>query len=183
MDTAIMTEKTRYDMPRQVAVLPDEEQKKLQEVRASNDLVALRQRVYALRQARWPLRAIGDPLGAPRSTVRMWEQNADPRGDVPEVPECPRAERDRGERTVRLRMDVPPADRDKLKKLAVEARQVRGRTPKDAPARRAADELDRMIESYIKRDVPVKRIATCMGVTPRAVAARYERYQERKVRA
>jgi hypothetical protein len=43
-----------------------------------------------------------------------------------------------------------------------------------------ADKLDEMIETYISRNVPVKRIATHMGVTPRAVAARYERFQERK---
>lgn len=167
-------------MPRSVAVLPEEEQDKLREVRASGDLVALRQRVLALRHAKWPLRAIGDPLGAPRSTVRMWEVGADPEAALPDVPECPRAERDRGERTVRFRMDVPPEDRVRLKELALEARQVRGRTPKDAPARKAADELDSMIESYIQRNVPVKRIATHMGVTPRAVAARYERFQERR---
>lgn len=182
MDTAEMTYEKRTGMARTVAVLPEEEQQKLRAVREAGDLPELRQRILALRRAKWPLRAIGDPLGAPRSTVRMWETNADEEGELPEVPECPRAERDRGERTVRLRMDVPVNDRSQLKALAKAARQVRGRTPKDAPARLAADQLDAMIESYIQRDVPVKRIATHMGVTPRAVAARYERYQARKAK-
>lgn len=167
-------------MARTVAVLPDEEQKTLQAIKEAGDLVRLRQYVLALRLAKWPLRAIGDPLGAPRSTVRMWETGANPDGDLPSVPECPRAERDRGERVVRFRMDVPVTERDLLRELAEEARQVRGRTPDDAPARIAADRLDRMIEDYIARDVPVKRIATHMGVTPRAVAARHERYLDRK---
>jgi hypothetical protein len=77
-------------------------------------------------------------------------------------------------------MDVPPEERERLRELAEAARRVRGRTPKDAPDRLAADELDKMIEEYLDRNVPVKRIATHMGVPPRAVAARYDRYVLRK---
>lgn len=180
MNTAETTLEKRDAMPRSVTVLPDEEQAKLRQIRDADDLPALRQYVLALRQAKWPLRAIGDPLGAPRSTVRMWELAADPRGDLPTVPECERAARERGERVVRLRMDVPPSDRSELKKLAESARQVRGRTPAESKARRDADKLDKMIHTYISHKVPVKRIATHMGVTPRAVAARHERYLSRK---
>ncbi len=175
-----MTDENRDTMERSVVELPLDEQDKLRTVRESNDLPALRQRVLALRQAKWPLRAIGDPLDAPRSTVRMWEKGADPSASLPSVPECDRAQRDRGERVVNLRMDVPPADRDTLRELAEEARQVRGRTPKTSPARIAADKLDLMINGYISHKVPVKRIADHMGVTPRAVAARHERYLTRK---
>jgi hypothetical protein len=110
----------------------------------------------------------------------MWEKGADPTGELPEVPECVRAQRDRGERVANLRMDVPPADREVLRELAEEARNVRAKTPKTAPARVAADKLDVMITEYISHEVPVKRIADHMGVTPRAVAARYERHQARK---
>lgn len=170
-------------MPRTVAVLPEDEQNRLRAVRESEDLVALRQHVLALRLAKWPLRAIGDPLGAPRSTVRMWESNASPTAELPNVPECPRAARERGERVVRLPVDVPPEDRDKLKVLAQAARRVRGRTPVDSPDRIAANQLDTMIESYIvEREIAVKRIAEHMGVTPRAVAARYERFVARKTK-
>lgn len=167
-------------MPRTVVELPPEEQARLQAVRESGDLLGLRQLVLAYRRASWPLRAIGDPLGAPRSTVRMWERGADATAEVPQVPECIRAQRERGERVVKLPVDVPPEDRERLAKLAVEARQVRGKTPAASPARKAADELDQLIESYITRKVPVKRIADYMNVTPRAVTARYERYLERK---
>lgn len=177
--TAGTTYEKRKGMARSVAVLPEDEQQKLREDR-ENSLEALYQRVYALRQAQWPLRAIGEAVDAPRSTVRMWELKADPKADAPTVPECPRAEQQRGERTVRLRLDVPAAEREELRTLAEQARTVRGRTPKDHPARKAADKLDKMIETYISRNVPVKRIANHMGVTPRAVAARYERYLERK---
>lgn len=175
-----MTYEKRDTMPRSVAELPQEEQDKLREIRDSKDLPALRQRVLALTLAKWPLRAIGDPLDAPRSTVRMWKLGADPNGDLPDVPECERAARERGERTVRLRLDVPPSDRKTLKQLSKSAQNVRGHTPPDAPARKDAAKLDEMINTYISRDVPVKRIATHMGVTPHAVAARYGRYLERK---
>lgn len=167
-------------MSRNVIALPDEEQDKLRQIRESGDLPALRQYVLALRQAKWPLRAIGDPLNAPRSTVRMWEKAANPNAELPVVPECERAQRDRGERVARLRMDVPPDDRPRLKKLAEEAQTVRARTPDGSPARVAAAELDTMIAAYISRNVPIKRIADHMGVTPRAVTARYERYRARK---
>jgi hypothetical protein len=179
---AIKTYKERPSMPRSVAVLPEEEQHKLRAVRESGNLPELRQRVLALRLKEWPLRAIGDPLDAPRSTVRMWEKGADPAQPLPEVPECERAERNRGERVIKLRMDVPFEDREELRRLAESARLVRGRTPKESPQRQSADKLDLMIEAYISRNVPVKRIATHMGVTPRAVAARHERYLERKAK-
>lgn len=180
MDTVIKTYENRDTMSRNVIALPEEEQAKLRQIRESGDLPALRQYVLALRKAKWPLRAIGDPLNAPRSTVRMWEKAADPDAELPVVPECERAQRDRGERVARLRMDVPPNDRETLRKLAEEAQSVRARTPASSPARVAAAKLDEMIASYISRDVPVKRIADHMGVTPRAVTARYERYRARK---
>ena len=180
MNVATMTQENRDTMPRAVIELPVEEQEKLRGLRASNDLPALRQYVLALRKARWPLRAIGDPLDAPRSTVRLWEKGADPQALLPDVPECIRAQRDRGERVANLRMDVPPDDREVLRELATEARLVRAKTPKTAPARVAADKLDLMISDYISHEVPVKRIADHMGVTPRAVAARYERHRTRK---
>lgn len=169
-------------MPRSVTILPPEEQSKLRAVREAGDLPELRQRILALRMKEWPLRAIGEPLAAPRSTVRMWEKGADPAQPVPEVPECQRAERSRGERVVRLRIDVPELERDELRRLAEAARRVRGRTPKASPDRLAADRLDHLIEKYMARDVPVKRIAEHMGVTPRAVTARRERYLARQAK-
>lgn len=156
--------------------LPAHEAEVLHAVRQSGDLNALRQRVYALRQAKWPLRAIGQPLDdTARSTVRMWELAANPNAPVPNVPQCPRGDSVAGERIVRLRFDVPVAERERLKRLAESARSVRGWTKKDARSRRDADELDALLVKYTARGVPVKRLATHMGVTYRAVAARLER--------
>lgn len=162
--------------------LPAHEAEALRECRG--DLSALRQRVYALRKAKWPLRAIGEPLDdTARSTVRMWELAADPNGPLPDVSPCPRGDSVGGERVVRLRFDVPVTEREELKRLALSARTVRGWTPKDAPTRKDADKLDRLLIKYTKRGVPVKRLATHMGVTYRAVAARLERYAAKQAAA
>lgn len=166
-------------MPRAVVTLPEDEQRKLREVRQSGDLNELRQRVLALRQKMWPLRAIGDPLDAPRSTVRMWELSADPSLPTPDVPECHRAIRERGEKVTHLRLDVPVSRREELKELASKAKLLRGYTPADSPVRLASNQLDALIAELVAHHVPVKRIAEHMGVTPRAVTARYERFQER----
>lgn len=155
--------------------LPESEKQALVAAREAGDLVALRQRVLALRQAGWPLRAIGDPLNTGRSTARMWELHADPKEATPSVTQCPRGKHGAGERVVRMRLDVPPSERDELKRLALSARKVRGSTPQDAQERRDAKQLEQMIKRYVHRGVPVKRIAGHMGVTYRAVAARLER--------
>lgn len=161
--------------------LPKAEADALVAVRESGDLQTLRQRVYALRKAGWPLRAIGDALsGTARSTVRMWELAADPSGELPSVASCPRGATENGERVVRLRPDVPIEEREELKRLAESARTVRGWTPKDAQARKDADALDELLVKYTKRNVPVKRLATHMGVTFRAVAARLERHEAKQ---
>lgn len=169
-------------MTRHNVELPEAEKDILRRFRHADDLPGLRTRVYALRKNKWPLRAIGDAVGAPRSTVRMWELSASDLDDneLPKVPECPRAAKARGERVVRMRLDVPPGDREELQRLAASAKLVRSRTPKESPARKDAEKLDQMIERYIARGVPVKRIADRMGVTPRAVTARHNRYLDRK---
>lgn len=163
--------------------LPSHEVEALREVRESGNLQALRQRVFALRRAGWPLRAIGEPLdGTPRSTVRMWELAADADGDLPAVSSCPKGRSEHGERVVRLRLDVPTLERAELKRLAESARKVRGWTPQDAQERKDADQLDELLVTYTKRGVPTKRLATHMGVTYRAVAARLERHEAKKLK-
>jgi len=67
------------------------------------------------------------------------------------------------------------SDRDRLVELAASVRTIRGWTPANSQARKDAETLEVLIESYILRGVPVKRIAMRMGVTYRAVAARLER--------
>src|SRR5688572_33258205 len=66
------------DMTRQTNTLPTDEAARLVALREAgpSQLPALRGRVKALREAGWSLAAIGAPLGANRSTTRMWELGA-----------------------------------------------------------------------------------------------------------
>lgn len=168
-------------MTRELPQLPQEEADRLVALRAAgpNGLPALRARVAALRAAGWSLAAVGAPMGANRSTTRMWQLGAadgDAAASAEETP-IPRPPTRQNLTSVRLYPDVPPAERDDLIRLAESARQVRGWTPQDAPTRQDAAEFERRLREYVSRGVPLKRIADHVGVTHRAIAARLERKQ------
>jgi len=168
-------------MSRPTQDLPDAEAQKLRELREAgpNSLPQLRARVALLREAGWSLAAVGKPLGANRSTTRMWQTSAKPEdvlaatfetGTKPVSPE-----RRASVKVVRLYPDVPEDERDELVKLATSARRIRGWTPPDSEARRDASEFERRLREYNARGVPLKRMAEHIGVTHRAIAARLER--------
>jgi len=166
-------------MTRQINTLPSTEASRLVALREAgpSQLPALRGRVKALREAGWSLATIGAPLGANRSTTRMWELGAKTE-DVTTALENPVPAgpvKSATMKYVRLYPDVPASDRADLVKLADSARRVRGWTPVDSVARKDAQELEHRLEKYDKIGVPKKRIAEHLGVTHRAVAARLER--------
>lgn len=168
-------------MTRSLPVLPDDESERLRVMRAAGgeQLPALRARVAALRAAGWSLAAVGAPLGANRSTTRMWQLGAtdeDAAASAQEHP-VPRPLPTKAAPFVRLYPDVPASERDELMRLAESARKVRGWTPKDAPTREDAAEFERRLREYHERGVPLKRLADHVGVTHRAIAARLERKQ------
>jgi hypothetical protein len=161
--------------------LPEREAQALKKLREAGPsaLPQLRAYVALLRDAGWPLSAVGKPLGANRSTTRMWQVAA-----LPIDMELARTKygapsaappRRSTVKVVRMYPDVPQEEREELKALAAQARLVRGHTAADAPTRQAADEFERRLREYHKRGVPLKRIAEYIGVTHRAVAARLER--------
>lgn len=173
-------------MSRPTQELPEREAKVLRELReaGANALPALRARVSLLRDAGWSLAAVGAPLGANRSTTRMWQTSAKPE----DVKRCVKQygkpdaapPRRSAAKVVRLYPDVPEADRAKLVKLAESARRVRGWTPQDAQERKDADSFEKLLRKYHEdRGVPMKRLAEHIGVTHRAIAARLERADER----
>lgn len=111
----------------------------------------------------------------------MWQTSAKPDDVTESVKEygTPAAAPPRrsAAKVVRLYPDVPKGERAELKRLAEQARLVRGHTPPDAPARKAAAEFERRLKAYKARGVPVKRMAEIIGITHHAVAARIERSQ------
>lgn len=172
-------------MSRPTQQLPAGEAAKLTKLREAgpNALPKLRARVAALRDAGWSLAAVGAPLNANRSTTRMWQTSAkdeDVAAIVKELGACPVAPARRSNvKVVRLFPDVPEDEREELAELAAQARLVRGHTPKDAPARKAADKFEKKLRAYKDRGVPVKRMAEIVGITHRAIAARIDRAEKR----
>jgi len=171
-------------MSRATQELPEAEAQKLLELRASGTsaLPQLRARVAALREAGWSLAAVGTPLGANRSTTRMWQMSAKPEdvaATVKAQPPTPAPVRATHMRVIRLYPDVPAAERQELVRLAESARKIRGWTEANAKERKDAAEFEKRIRTYNTRGVPLKKIAEHIGVTHRAVAARLERADEK----
>lgn len=143
------------------------------------DLPALRARVVSLRDVGWPLRAIGEPLHSPRSTVRAWEVEGRRAGhvDAHPTPRAPATLRPTPSPSVpsharALRPDVPEDDALRIAKLAPLARKVRGGTPDGDPLRTAKTELDELVLRYHRRGVSIQRLADLAGVTYRAMSVR-----------
>lgn len=160
-----------------VVTLPEDEGALLRRLRET-DRRRFLIRVRALVDAGWPLRAVGEPLDAGRSTVRSWKMSAvDPETDLDlsELPPVPTRSR---LKVVRLRPDVPEEDRDHLVDLAQKARSVNRWTPADAEERKASQELNELLQMYVHRGVPVRTLANRLGVTYRAVVARIERQEQ-----
>jgi hypothetical protein len=181
-----MTElrKKNADLPQDTADLL----KKLRE----NDIPEFHAFLLALREKRWPYRAVGDVFGVTRAAVRAWYVQAasDPfnfaRAEVlvEHAPDLPAATRGSGVRPKRLIPDVPPEDQERIRELTAQARVVKRWTPEDSPARAAAFELERLLHFYAsERRVPVVRLAKYAGVTRRAVAQRIEKQATRVAEA
>lgn len=162
-----------------VVSLPEEEGALLKRLRET-DRRRFLLRVLALVNAGWPLRAVGEPLGTGRSTVRAWKVAAEglteAEGDFAGFPELPTRTR---LKVARLRPDVPEEERDRLIELALSARQVNRWTPQNAPERQASQELNEKLHMYVQRGVPVRTLANRLNVTYRAVVARLERQEQR----
>lgn len=166
--------------------LPQSEADLLRNMR--HNLDSLRCRVKMLRVAGWTLRAIGTPLGARRSTVRVWEMHAEPQRGCEQFLEnpvpvpanlrpAPHSTTKRSPSVRALRPDVPSSDADVISRLAPLARKVRGGTPPDSPSRQAKAEFDKLVYRYYLRGVPVQRLASLAGVTYRAMKVRLEAYE------
>ncbi len=160
-----------------VVKLPPEEGALLRRLRETNRHLFLI-RVRTLVDTGWPLRAVGEPLGTGRSTVRAWKVAAGEatNKDLEDLPDIPTRSK---LKVIRLRPDVPEEERPYLIELAQQARSVNRWTPQDAPERRASQELNELLRKYADRGVPVRTLADRLGVTYRAVVARLERQEQK----
>jgi hypothetical protein len=141
--------------------------------------------VRDLRECGWTLAAIAEPFETGRSTARAWElaaptkQEIKPAGDVPTSPAIARSH-GTAPRVRKMRADIPTSERAEFKRLAESARTIRGWTAPGSQQRKDAEKFETLLEEYVTRGVPVKRLARHAGVTYRAIAARLERRAERK---
>lgn len=138
--------------------------------------------IVALRAERWPLRAIGDVFGVTRVAAKAWFTRAEADDEAVElsktlsVPRLPINSRGNGVKAVKLVPDVPEKDRDVIRNLADQAKNVRRWTPEESTEREAAFALEELLYHYHKnRHVPVTKLAEYAGVTRRAVAQRLEK--------
>jgi hypothetical protein len=170
------------------AELPEQTAELLKKLRAE-DRSEFHAFLLALREARWPYRAIGDVFGVTRAAVRTWYVQAaqDPfnftraEAMMPQVPPLPASTRGSKERPKRLVPDVPADDQKRIADLTLQAREVKRWTPVNSPARAAALELEGLLHFYSsERRVPISRLAKYAGVTRRAVAQRIEKEAARR---
>lgn len=164
------------------AVLPQSEVDRLRALRELEDQSELKARVIALREAGWPLRAIGDPLEVTRVGVRSWQIGAmeDDKivkrsQELDDVPAVPLTARGSGVRARRVYPKIPEQDGIRMRELAQQVRSIRAGTPQDSPARKAAEEYEQLLRKYVSRGVPAQHIAREAGVTRRAIVARLEK--------
>jgi hypothetical protein len=169
------------------AELPEDEKSRLLALRDNPDPRELHERVVALRDANWPLRAIGDAIGVSRMSVHVWERTVRDNPDalkrvekIRDIPHLPLTARGSGVVIKKMKIDVPAHDRELLKELNDKAKTVRRWSPEDSEERVASEKLDKLVLKYRKRGVAPMTIARYAGVTRRAIMARLERIEERQ---
>jgi hypothetical protein len=170
------------------AELPEAEKQLLQTLRSNPDQRGLHERAVALRTAGWPLRAIGEAVNVSRMTVHVWEKSVKQNPDALDrasrcrnIPRLPMTARGSGVTVKKMKFDVPPRDRDRLRELADLAKTVRRWSGPDSPERKASDELDVLVQKYVEeRGVAPMSVARHAGVTRRAIMARLERLHARE---
>ena len=173
------------DTNKRNAKLPEHVAQQLRDLREEDreQFLAL---VLALRDRRWPLRAIGEAFGVTRAAVQNWVARGKQDTEVVALsttisaPELPLNTRGSTLKAKKLVPDVPEEDRGTIRDLTEQASVVKRWTPQDSPARQAAFELENLLYHYaVQRGVPLTRLAEYAGVTRRAVAQRVDKQRTR----
>lgn len=164
--------------------LPDDIVEELQDARDEDDRTPLFSLVRALKDAGWTFEDIATPLGVTRSAVNQWHKNAVKKNIKPaSLRATDYPVYDPVGTPKRIKPDVPPRDREKLRDLAARARANTRWSAPNSPERRAAEELTRLLDLHInQRKVSVAAVARHTGVTRRAIMQRLERLTEEESR-
>lgn len=137
--------------------------------------------IVSLHKAQWSLQDIATAFGVSKSAVANWEKKGKTITDNQLVamvgipvknmskPELPSKE------PKPEPASIPIADQQKILKLAQMASKVSRNTPADAPSRKAAAELEDILDFYKSQGVSYSKLAAAAGVTRRAIAQRLEK--------
>lgn len=131
--------------------------------------------VFALRQEKWPLRAISEALDVSRSIVSIWEKKgADEPQAVAEVEKMPK-DLPTTVRPVYSSYSLSDDDKDTLRLLAIEGAKVRRFTDPNSLSRKAATELEDLLHMHREKGASLADLASACGVSRRAIAQRLEK--------
>lgn len=164
------------------AQLPKDTAERL--VHSRSDTSAFHSLVLALRARGWTLRAIAEPFEASRVSAKNWETAASANQEavakattlIQSVPAPPLDGHGAGLRKMRIKADIPPRDRERIKEIAPLAAKNTRWSATTSPQRLASLELDDLIVKYVlQRRVPAATFARYAGVTRRAIIQRAEK--------
>ena len=165
---------------KQNATLPEEYVTVLKDVDRSSALFLAH--VVSLRLQGWPLRALADPLGVSRVTIRNWQSKGSARQDILQLttqittPPVPLDAKGTGVTTKKIPKGIPERDRTRIAELSPIAAKNNQWVRKDSEERLASQELDSLVETYvIQRNVSATVFAQAAGVSRRAIMQRVER--------
>lgn len=160
--------------------LPEDLVDELNDARDEDDRTELFALVRALKDAGWTFGDIATPLGVTRSAVNQWHKAALRKDIAPAtLPDAHLPVQDPVGIPKRIKPDVPPKDRNRLRDLTISARKNTRWSKPNSPERRASEELIRLLDLHInQRKVSVAAVARHAGVTRRAIMQRLERLEE-----
>lgn len=144
------------------------------------DLPSFYAHIVSLRDNKWPLRAIAQPLEVSRSIVSIWEKKYDSSVDYPEseqMPETPVKEK----KSAKPKFAFSPKEVKELKDLAHEASKVRRFTDEKAESRNAASRLEKLLIFYREKGASLGQMAKACEVSRSSIAQRLRKYESPRV--
>lgn len=157
-----------------VVTLPENEQAFLRELFAT-DMDAFVRRLRKLRDADWPLRAIGDVVRRGRSTIQMWERSE--WGEIPHdrvdsepIPSKPEPVQ---RKLIRRPIHVPDEIATELQELGTVARAARRSQEGDSSAWAVGEKLNQRLHE-LRKIYSLAALARAMDVTRRVISLRVD---------
>lgn len=148
--------------------LPSEYISALQEIKKSGQSEEFLSHIQELRHSGWPLSSIATALGVSKTAVSKWEHKKFT--PIPQLSPSPP--------TYNRPYTLTQEQEQELFSLSQQASTVRGLTPQNSPARKAAHTLEALLIRYRELNTSVTDLAKACNVTRRAINQRLEKYRD-----